>query len=334
MVDGADDVVHGEAALIEQYLLPLTEGDPGAYWLRDDCAVLTPPLGKDLVLTTDSLVEGIHFLAGDVPGFKALAVNVSDLVAKGAEPLGYLLTLAFPDAPTRKLMTKLTAGLAAAQAAFGCHLLGGDTDRTGGPMTLTITAIGVVPAGQIVRRGGARRGDVVFVSGCIGDVTLGLRLRLDPALRDGYGLDRESTGRLLARFDTPRPPVALAPVLLAHASAAMDISDGLAKDFLTLCRTSRVVGEVELARLPLSEGGRRALASGRASVDQLISGGEDYEVLATVPRDKAAAFAAAAEVAGVEVTAIGTIVGEGDTARFLDSEGRPVRLAASGWEHL
>jgi thiamine-monophosphate kinase len=332
--EGADEVIHGEAALIQQYLLPLTDDDPGAFSLLDDCAVLSPPPGKDLVLTTDSLVEGIHFLAGDVPGFKALAVNVSDLVAKGAQPIGYLLTLAFAESPTRRLMTKLTAGLAAAQAAFGCHLLGGDTDRTGGPMTLTVTAIGAVPAGRIVRRGGARAGDVVFASGCIGDATLGLRLRLDPALRDGYGLDRASVTSLLDRFDTPRPALALAPVLLEYASAAMDISDGLAKDFLTLCRVSRVSGEVELGKLPLSVGASRALASGRASIDQLVAGGEDYEVLATVPHDRASAFQAAARGAGVDVTAIGTIGGAGQRVRFLDAAGRPVRLEALGWEHL
>lgn len=331
---GADEVIQGEAALIEQYLLPLTEGDAGAFSLSDDCAVLTPPPGMDLVLTTDSLVEGIHFLPGDVPGFKALAVNVSDLVAKGATPLGYLLTLAFAEPPTRKLMTKLSAGLAAAQAAFGCHLLGGDTDKTGGPMTYTITAIGTVPTGRVVRRAGAQPGDVVFVSGNVGDATLGLRLRLDPSLRDGYTLDRDSTTELLARFDSPRPPIRVATVLLEYASAAMDVSDGLAKDFLTLCRASRCGGDVDIGSLPLSMGGRRALASGRVSIDQLMAGGEDYEVLATVPEAKAAAFQAAAGAVGVTVTAIGRITTTAGPVRFLDTTGQPVRLQATGWDHL
>lgn len=333
MDNGADEVIHGEAALIEQYLLALTEGDAGTFALTDDCAVLKPPPGQDLVLTTDSLVEGIHFLAGDVPGFKALAVNISDLTAKGAAPLGYLLTLALAEAPTRKMMTKLTAGLAAAQTAFGCHLLGGDTDRTGGPMTLTITAIGAVPEGRMVRRAGARSGDIVYVSGTIGDAGLGLKLRRDPSLRDGYGLDREDAAHLLGRFDAPRPPVALAPVVLEYASASIDVSDGLAKDFLTLSRVSRVGGEIELTRVPLSRGAARALASGGVSIDQIVSGGEDYEVLATVPSARAVEFEAAAAAAGVAVTAIGRM-GGGGAALFLDASRQPVRLSGTGWEHL
>lgn len=333
MDEGADEIVQGEAALIEQYLAPLTEGDPGAFSLTDDCALLRPPAGKDLILTTDSLVEGIHFLVGDVPGFKAVAVNVSDLVAKGAEPLGYLLTLALAETPTRKFMTKLTAGLAAAQSVFGCHLLGGDTDKTGGPLTLTVTAIGALPAGTMVRRAGAATGDIVYISGSIGDATLGLRLRLDPELAPNLGLSRSDVSALLARFDQPRPPVALAPVLRQYASAAMDVSDGLAKDFLTLCRVSAVGGDLDLMAVPLSPGARRAIASGRIDRQHLITGGEDYEVLATVPAPRAAEFEAAAARAGVTVSRAGRIRSEGGV-RFLDAEGNSVRLAATGWEHI
>ena len=333
MSEHTDETIESEAQLVEQFLLPLTDGDAGTLALRDDCAVLSPPAGMDLLLTTDSLVEGVHFLPGDVPSFKALAVNVSDLVAKGAQPLGYLLTLAFPSLPTRRMMTKLTAGLASGQAVFGCHLLGGDTDLTGGLLTLTIAAIGAVPAGKIVRRAGAKPGDVVYVSGTIGDSTLGLALRKDPSLRDGYELDRVSTQALLSRFETPRPPVALAPVLRQYASAALDVSDGLAKDFLTLCRVSEVGGEINLDRIPLSAAARRSLASGRAGIGQLVAGGEDYEVLATVPKAHASDFEAAAAAAGVTVTAIGRIVDERNI-RFLDAEGNAVRLSSTGWEHL
>lgn len=332
MSEYADQPIKNEAELVAQYLVPLTNKDPGAFDLMDDCASFAPPPGMDLVLTTDSLVEGVHFFAGDMPSFKALAVNVSDLASKGAEPFGYLLTLAFPELPTRKLMTKLSAGLASAQNLFGCHLLGGDTDRTGGPLSLTIAAIGLVPHGRMVRRGTARDGDVVYVSGTIGDAALGLALRKDPSLRDGYGFDRDGAAAVLARFETPRPPLALAPVLRQYASAAMDVSDGLAKDFLSLCRASGMGGDLHLGRVPLSAAASRAIASGRADLGQLVAGGEDYEILAAVPAGRTGPFEAAAAAAGVAVTEIGRI--SDATVRFLDVYGAPVRLERTGWEHF
>src|SRR5262245_48460657 len=166
-----DDKPHGEEAIIA-LLAPLTEGDPAAFGLKDDCALVTPPPGTDLVLKTDPVAEGVHFLPGDPAGdiaWKALAVNVSDLAAKGARPLGYLMALSFPEAPAGAWMAGFVEGLRAAQAAFGCHLLGGDTDRRPGPLSISITAIGSVPRGSMVPRGSARPGDVLFVSGTIGD---------------------------------------------------------------------------------------------------------------------------------------------------------------------
>ncbi|MFN3867744.1 MAG: thiamine-phosphate kinase, partial [Hyphomicrobiaceae bacterium] len=328
-----DEAVRSEAELIQHYLAPLTDDHDGALELRDDCAYLAPDAGFDLVLTTDSMVEGRHFLPGDVPGFKALAVNISDLIAKGAEPVGYLLTLGLAALPTRKFLIKLTTGLGAAQMAFGCRLLGGDTDVTGGPFTITIAALGRLPSGTMVRRNGARPGDIVYVTGTIGDATLGLRLRQSPELAKAWGLETAAAVALVGRFDMPRPPVAAAQPLRAHASAAMDVSDGLAKDFLTLCRASGVGGTLRLDAVPLSGPARRVIGGGGVAVAELISGGEDYEVLATVRAEKAQSFEAALAAAGVRATAIGSIdAGEG--CRFVGTDGAPVRLEAVGWDHL
>lgn len=332
-MDDVDAVLESEAELIEQFLVPLTDNDPGAFGLADDCACLSTEPGMDLVLTTDSLVEGVHFFSGDVPGFKALAVNVSDLVAKGAEPVGYLLTLALPKAPSRKLMTKLTAGLALAQEAFGVHLLGGDTDRTGGPLTLTVAAIGRVPKGGMVRRGGAVAGDIVYVSGTIGDAHLGLSLRRDSSLREVYGLDKHGAEALTVRFEMPRPPLQLIAALRGLAHGAMDVSDGLAKDFVSFCRASGCGGEINLDQVPVSAAAARVLDSGCTNIGALVAGGEDYEVLAAVPPAAAADFEAAARSAGVKVTAIGRMTA-GKLVRFLAADGTPVRLAAAGWDHL
>ncbi len=206
----------------------------------------------------------MHFLAGDAPddiAWKALAVNVSDLAAKGAKPIGYLMALSFPEAPTQGWMAGFAAGLRAAQDRFGCHLIGGDTDRRPGPLTIAITVVGSVAQGRMVRRGTARPGDVLFVSGTLGDAALGLALRKGPDLAKAWGLSPEEDAHLRRRYLRPEPRLALAPALRAHASAAMDISDGLAKDLGRMCAASGCGAHVRFADLPAlcrrRESGRR-----------------------------------------------------------------------------
>src|SRR5262245_61061056 len=187
---GADDQLHGEEEIIA-LLAPLAEGAPGAFGLKDDCALLTPERGTELVLKTDPIAEGVHFLPGEAPAdiaWKALAVNASDLAAKGAQPVGYLMALSFPEAPSRQWLSAFVAGLEEAQTRFGCRLLGGDTDRRPGPLTVSITAIGSVPQGQMVRRTTAQAGCSLLVSGTVGDATLGLALAKEPALAAAWGL--------------------------------------------------------------------------------------------------------------------------------------------------
>ncbi|KAB2941229.1 MAG: thiamine-phosphate kinase [Hyphomicrobium sp.] len=329
--------IGGEEALIAEYWAPLAADFPGALGLKDDCAVIATPAGAELIVTTDALIAGVHVLPGEDPcaiAWKALAVNISDLVAKGATPLAYLMSVALPDAPERAWLASFAAGLAAAQQAFGCRLAGGDTDRTPGPLSVSITAFGTVPKGRMVLRTTAQPGDRVYVTGCIGDAALGLALRRDPELRARCKLDAAARRDLDAHFSRPHPPVALVPALGACASAAMDISDGLMKDFDRLCRASGVGGHIEAPHVPLSEPARAIIAAGGATLADLMSGGEDYEVLACVPPARAGEFERLADKAGTRVTCIGTIAAAAAGVVATDRAGQAVVFGKAGWDHF
>ena len=328
-----DDVVRGEAAIIGEFLAPLTGGDPGAAWLQDDCASISPPQGCDLVVTTDSLIEGVHFFPGDIPAFKALAVNVSDLIGKGAMPLAYLLNLALPEPPTRGFLTRLAEGLQEAQAAFGCHLIGGDTDRTSGPFTLTVTAVGTLARGSIVRRSGGRAGDIVAVSGTIGDACLGLALRKDQAPADAVRHVPGGAAHLIGWFDRPRPDVAAADLVRDFATAAMDVSDGLAKELARLAAASKVGAEIRFEAVPLSPAAQAMIAAGHATKEGLVGGGEDYQVLFTVAPEDWRGLQAAAADRRLAISQIGSLTDGGEVI-WRDGRGRPVEFEVTGWDHF
>lgn len=332
--DDADgELLRGEAAIIAEFFVPLTRGDAGAAALADDCAVISPAAGTDLVVTTDSLIEGVHFLPGDIPSFKALAVNVSDLVADGATPERYLLNLALSQSPTRGFMRRFAEGLEQAQTAFGCRLVGGDTDRTPGPLTITITAIGSLPAGTAVRRSGARPGDLVVVSGTIGDAGLGLLLRRSPEHAVTAGLSARQADALITRHERPHPHVAAAALVRAHASAAMDVSDGLPKDLHRLTRAARVGADVGLSQVPMSDAARILCSALRIPLAQAIAAGEDYELLMSVPPGNWPALQVAAAAADIPMTVIGTITAAADVV-WRDAAGDVVRLDSEGWDHF
>lgn len=332
-----EDPLRGEDAIIA-LLAPLTEGYPGAFDLKDDCALLAPPPGTEIVLKTDPIAEGIHFLPGDAPediAWKALAVNTSDIAAKGAAPLGYLMALSFPDAPTFGWMERFASGLKAAQTAFGCRLMGGDTDRRPGPLTISITLAGTVPQSRMVLRTTALPNDRLFVSGTLGESGLGLALLRDPGLAAVWGLPEAEADALIRRYRRPEPRLPLAPALRQFASAAMDLSDGLIKDCDRLLRASGVAGRIQLARVPFSAAAQRVAAHLPDGEMQLITAGDDYEILAAVPAAKAAGYVAAAASAGVAVTDIGTIE-PGPRALVLeDSTGQPLPMPdRPGWDHF
>ncbi|MDB5617977.1 thiamine-phosphate kinase [Tardiphaga sp.] len=324
----------GEDSLIARYFKPLAT-DPGAFGLTDDAAVLKSA-GEDIVVNTDAIVEGVHFLPDDPADSiarKALRVNLSDLAAKGAVPAGFVLTLALRDTDEAWL-AEFARGLGEDVAQFGCALLGGDTVSTPGPLMISVTAFGRVPTGKMVRRAGAAAGDRVVVTGTIGDAALGLAalrggavataLVDQPALRD----------LLVSRYRVPQPRSALAWVVRDHASAAMDVSDGLAGDLAKLCDVSRVSADIDAAAVPLSAPVMFLAERGLASIESILSGGDDYEILCTVPEERFAAFAADAWQAGVAVTTIGRIVEGSSGPRFLDAQGGAMALTRLSYSHF
>lgn len=323
----------GEDDLIARYFRPLASAS-GAFGLIDDAAVLEGR-GDDIVVTTDAVVAGVHFLPDDPPeavARKALRVNLSDLAAKGAVPAGFVLTLALPHVDERWL-APFARGLGDDIAAYRCPLLGGDTVSTPGPVTISITAFGRVPAGAMVRRAGAQPGDRIAVSGTIGDAALGLRL-LKGAPGSGSGLSDRARGFLVARYREPQPRLALAAAVRGCASAAMDVSDGLAGDLAKLCAASGVTATVTVDAVPLSEAARAALTAGVGDVETLIAGGDDYEIVCTVPPARWDAFVRQAAEAGVAITGIGSISEGGEPPRFLDAGGRDIALARRSFSHF
>jgi thiamine-monophosphate kinase len=312
----------GEFSLIARHFRPLAGS--GALSLSDDAAVFAPPPGRELVVSADALVAGVHFLPDDPPaliGRKLLRSNLSDLAAMGATPLGYLMTVAAPRATPDGWFAGFAAGLAADQAEFGISLLGGDTTSTAGPVSLSLTILGHVAPGAALRRGGAVAGDGLWVSGSIGDGALGLlAARGEIADPDGY---------LAGRYRLPRPRLALGQAVAGIAHAGMDVSDGLVQDCGHLCRAGGLGAVIEAAAVPLSPAARAA--------DRLalcLTGGDDYELLLAVPPGSEAALAQAAARCCTPVTRIGAFVAEPPVVAVRGADGTPMALGAGGWSHF
>ena len=325
----------GEDRLIARYFKPIAR-HPGAFGLTDDAAVLAPPTGHELVLKADAIVGGVHFFLDDPPeavARKALRVNLSDLASKGARPVGFLLSIALPKAIKPAWIEAFARGLGADARRYGCPLFGGDTVATPGPVTISIAAFGTLPKGTMVRRAGARAGHRIVVTGTIGDAALGLNLRKARGAARRWKLDAGMRRHLVARYLVPEPRNALAEALRRHASAAMDVSDGLAGDLGKLCRASGVGAEVEVASVPLSAAARAALAAEPRLIATVLAGGDDFEIVATVPPAALDVLQAAARAARVPLTAIGRVVA-GKGTRFRTPEGRPLRLAHASFSHF
>jgi thiamine-monophosphate kinase len=324
----------GEDTLIARYFKPLAT-DPGAFGLSDDAAILKA-LGQDIVVTTDALVEGVHFLPDDPAGTiaqKALRVNLSDLAAKGATPAGFVLTLALRKAD-EVWLAEFARGLGADAASFGCPLLGGDTVSTPGPLMISITAFGRVPDGKMVHRNGAKPGDHVVVTGTIGDAALGLDVLRRGRVATVLAGDAAAREMLVGRYRVPQPRNALAPAVRGHAHAAMDVSDGLAGDLAKLCAASGVSAVIDLKSIPLSKAASAVLAAGAADLSEIVSGGDDYEILCAIPQDALDEFMRAAKDAGVAVSPIGTVIAGASHPKFLDAEGGELALTRSSYSHF
>jgi thiamine-monophosphate kinase len=323
----------GEDSLIARYFRPLAT-DPGAFDLNDDAATLRPS-GDDIVVTTDAIVEGVHFLPddpSDTVARKALRVNLSDLAAKGATPAGFVLTLVLRSADEAWLRP-FAAALGEDAKQFDCPLLGGDTVSTPGPLMISITAFGRVPVGKMVHRSGAKPGDRVLVTGTIGDAALGLAVlgggKVHAAITDAAARDL-----LIGRYRVPQPRLALAEIVREYASAAMDVSDGLAGDLAKLCSVSGVSAVIDLDSIPVSDVAADLLSRGVVGMEALIAGGDDYEVLCTVADDRVEAFAQAAQRAGVALSSIGMVVAGSAAPKFLDGQGSEIVLKRRSYSHF
>jgi thiamine-monophosphate kinase len=305
---------------IDRLFRPLARGNPGAFELKDDAAVIPSRDGHDMVVTKDAIVEGVHFPVGEAPDLvarKLVRVNLSDLAAKAAEPFAAFLAVAWPRGFGDREREHFAMGLSADLEGFGVDLLGGDTVSTPGPFTCTLTAMGWVPAGKMVRRAGAKPGDRLLVSGTIGDGTLGLA-----AVR---GEIEDPEGRLAYRYRIPEPRLDLCKALRRHATAAADVSDGLVADARHIAEASGVGLVLDLDRLPLSGAAATWLERQPNLANALLrlgTGGDDYEIVCTMPADapKPPGFTIIGEVRageGIEVRAAGEVLDPG----------------AGGWTH-
>jgi thiamine-monophosphate kinase len=325
----------GEDLLIANYFKPIAR-HPGARGLVDDAAYLTPPKGHELVLKTDAIVGSVHFFIEDPPDTvarKALGVNLSDLASKGAKPAGFLLTLALPKDYGHDWLKAFARGLGAMAKRYDCPLLGGDTVMTPGPVMISIAAFGTIPKGAMVERSGAKAGDIIVVTGTIGDAALGLKLRTDIGAIHRWKLDTRMKAHLAQRYLVPRPRNAVADAVRRYANGAMDVSDGLAGDLGKLVRASGVGAEVEAERVPLSRAARHALAADPGALETILTGGDDFEVLATVPPKKLAGFMAAARRARVPATAIGRVTA-GQGTRFIGFDGEELSFRRVSFSHF
>jgi len=316
------EALPSEFGIIGRHFRPLA--GPGALDLEDDAAVFAPPPGRELVIAADAMVAGVHYLPDDPAAGvarKLLRVNLSDLAAMGAVPLGYLLTVSAPTDTPDGWFADFAAGLAADQAAFGVTLLGGDTTSTPGPITLSLTIIGHVAPGTAIRRRGARPGDEVWVTGTIGDGALGLAVSL--------GKLADPTGYLRERYCVPSPRLGLP--LAGVVTAAIDVSDGLLQDLGHLCRLAGCGAEIEANRVPLSDAAR---AAGPGWLAQCLGGGDDYEVLMAVPAGRGEALATACAALGVPLTRIGRFTEGRIAVTVVDAAHQPMTVARHGWSHF
>lgn len=321
----------GEFGRIERYFAPLSVSMPGAKALTDDCATFAPPRGGVLVVKTDTIVGTVHTIGDETPDLvarKALRASLSDLAAKGAKPFAYLLSLTVPSETTDAWVKRFAEGLRRDQREFGVALIGGDSATAPGPVSVTITVLGHAPRAAVPRRGDARAGDDVYVTGTIGDAAIGL-LALRGWLR---GISARARAFLADRYRLPRPRLKAGRELAPIVHAMMDVSDGLVGDLGHICKWSGLAAAVEWPRVPLSPAARAALKLRPALRSTVLGGGDDYELLFTASPWAAPMVAAAARRAGVRVTRIGRMI-RGRGAVVLDDKGRNVTPAHRGFTH-
>ncbi len=318
--------------MIAEIFAPLAASAPGALGLKDDAASCALAPGHEMVVTVDALVEGVHFLRDDLPGLiarKALRVNLSDLAAKGAKPEGYLLAVSVAPWVDIDWLKTFAEGLDGDQQEFGIALIGGDTTATPGPLCLSITALGSVPKGGMLRRSGAIEGDLVFVTGTIGDAGAGL------AILQGEGDDLPETDRdfLVRRYLLPEPRLVFGGLLKGIATSSLDISDGLVADLGHITEVSGVGITVEAARIPMSSALVKFRGEDGDAIVRAASAGDDYEIAFTAPASLRQVLEAAASEAGVAISEIGRVEA-GSFVTILDESRQAIPFEKSGFTHF
>lgn len=321
-----------EFQFIAKCLAPLA--GPGGLGLKDDAAIFKPEIGKDLIITKDTMVEGTHFPHGHYgrnTAEKLLRVNLSDLAAKGAKPVGYLLSIVWPRGVNQDDFQDFADGLAVIQKAYGFKLLGGDTTSTRGPMVVTATLIGEVPEGTMVKRSGAKVGDDVWVTGTIGDAYLGLHKVL------GRPIDPKPKGTSMKHFENayfrPEPRLSFGDALRTYASACADISDGLIADAGHVANASKVEFKLALNDMPLSKHASEWVRDDIARLKTLVTSGDDYELVFTAPSTNEAFLIEAAESIGLRLTKIGS-VSKGNGVTVAGKNGKTVEFEQTGHKHF
>jgi thiamine-monophosphate kinase len=316
-----------EFDLIARLLAPLSTGAPGAFGLTNDAATLAVEAGWELVVTKDMMAENVHFLSDDPPDLvarKLLRVNLSDLAAMGARPLGYLIGAGLTRSTGETWLAAFVAGLAADQETYGVSLLGGDTINVGdGPLVLSLTALGKVETGLALTRSGARAGDVLVASGTLGDAALGLK-----CLRGEIDAVAPIRDALADRYRLPRPRIELGRQLIGRASAALDISDGLVADAGHVAKESGLAIDIDASRLPLSTEARHVLDADPDNLASVLTGGDDYELLFTIAESGLAAI----DGGDVPLAVIGRCR-PGEGVRVSDGDGRDITPVDGGWHH-
>ena len=320
-----------EFEAIKHYFASLARSESGAFGLTDDAAVFSVPAGMELVVTKDAICEGVHFVGDEEPALiagKLLRVNLSDLAAMGAKPYGYFLALMLHDKADDAWLTSFAAGLKSEQERLGITLMGGDTTHTKGVLSLSLTALGLVPRGQALRRAGAKAGDHVYVTGTIGDAALGLQVASRKLL-----VSKEADAYLLERYQLPTPRVELGQMLRGIATACIDISDGLMQDLGHIVESSGVGVTVAWEKIPLSDAAKAVLPQMVNPYEAIVAGGDDYELLFTAPETMHETLQSAAREAKVAITHIGEIT-EGSHVKLTDKNGWDILLSKSGYDHF
>ncbi len=325
------DSKNREFQRISKIFAPLAAGYPGAFNLTDDAAVISPATGNELVVTTDTMIARVHFMPNDDPkliGRRLLRVNLSDLAAMGARPLGYMLNIALPNKIKNEWLEAFASGLAVDQEKFSISLIGGDSVATRGPIALTITALGDVITGGVLRRTGALVGDVVYVSGTLGDSVAGLEV----AKKNAEGLSDRDRHYLLNRYFMPEPRLTLGRTLIGTAHSAIDVSDGLLADLGHIADNSHVGIDIDVTKIPLSMAGKTALECEIVSMNDIVCGGDDYELALIVPALARKTMSTFAKSLGVPLTEIG-LVKKAAGVRLLDKCGYDITPVIKGYVH-